>query len=61
MICPYIVHMVVLQQGMDTQDDEDMTRQQTTEYQVRVPMACKREGCAAWQGGRCQYTHDIDR
>ena len=53
--------MVVLQQGIDTQDDEDMARQQTIEYQVRVPMACKREGCAAWQGGRCRYTHDIDR
>lgn len=50
MICPYIVHQMIILQA-DHDDDTDTQ----IEIHRSIPMQCQKEACAAWQGGRCRY------
>ena len=56
MICPYIVHRKTVTQTKTEYDDDgrDIFWEQVQNNAAEA-MACVEEGCAAWQGGRCQY------
>lgn len=53
MICPYKCSAEVHQ--TQTVRDEDEHVESTIESWKFVPMKCPKDGCGAWDNGRCRY------
>lgn len=57
MICPYNrkTQTTILQWVQTTDENNDQTDLQQIETVSFAMMDCPKEGCGAWQGGRCRY------